>query len=307
MIFSLTVISVLAYKTILEIGNYKYEKSIIELMKDKNLNREIQSIIEHKTLDTKEYKIHYFISGNKENETIVFLHPAFSDHNAFNPQIDFFSKDYCIITIDLLGHGLSIPNNTKDKIDKSAFHINRILEKEGIEKAHMVGVSMGSLIAQYYTLEFPEKTSSLTALGGYSINEINKEVEKAQRSSNLALLLKAVISMRSFRKATAKLTCVTETGQAIFYESSLLYKRRSFMLMQGLQYIIKDREKGKQAIPTLLLTGEYDIDLAKKMANDWHSKIKNGEHKIIKNAGHCANLDNPSEFNNILLEFLSVI
>jgi len=43
----------------------------------------------------------------------------------------------------------------------------------------------GSLIAQYFALNYPEKTKSFTALEGYDINKENKEVSKAQRSVTL--------------------------------------------------------------------------------------------------------------------------
>jgi pimeloyl-ACP methyl ester carboxylesterase len=68
---------------------------------------QIEPSIEHKTLKMDGYEIHYFVSGKEHNDLIVFLHPAFSDHRAFDQQIDFFSKEYKVITIDLIGHGLS--------------------------------------------------------------------------------------------------------------------------------------------------------------------------------------------------------
>ena len=55
---------------------------------------------------------------------------------------------------------LKMANKSKDKIDASAKHINEIMKIEGFDKAHLVGVSMGSLIAQYFALNYPEKTKS---------------------------------------------------------------------------------------------------------------------------------------------------
>jgi 3-oxoadipate enol-lactonase len=167
---------------------------------------------------------------------IVFLHPAFSDHRAFAQQIDFFSENYRVITVDLIGHGLSKAKKSKDKIDASSKHIEKIIEIEGFDKVHIIGVSMGSLIAQYFALNCPDKIKSLTALGGYDINKENKEVAKAQRSSNLSLIYRAIFSMNSFRKKTSEITCKTEKGQALFYESASLYERKSFMVMQGKEY-----------------------------------------------------------------------
>lgn len=274
------------------------------MKKNNELNVQIESSIEHKTLKMDEYEIHYFVSGKENNDLIVFLHPAFSDHRAFNQQIDFFSKKYRVVTIDLIGHGLSKAKKSKDKIDTSSKHIEKILNIEGFDKAHFVGVSMGSLIAQYFALNYPEKTKSLTALGGYDINKENKEVEKAQRSSNFSMIFRAIFSMKSFRKKAAEITCKSEKGQALFYETASFYERKSFMVMQGLQNVIKDRKSIKPQYSTLILTGEFDIELAKKMAKEWHSEIDNSKYFMIENAGHCANIDKPSKFNKIVLEFI---
>ena len=76
----------------------------------------IQSPVEHKELKQDGYSIHYFASGIPGKELIVFLHPAFADHRCFDKQIEYFSQDYRVITIDMLGHGLSKVEKSKDKI-----------------------------------------------------------------------------------------------------------------------------------------------------------------------------------------------
>lgn len=205
-----------------------------------------------------------------------------------------------------MGHGLSKANKSQDKIDSSSKHIEKILEMEGFDKVHLVGVSMGSLIAQYFALNNPFKIKSLTALGGYDINKKNKEIEKTQRLSNLSLIFRAIFSMNSFRKKTSEITCKTVNGQALFYETASRFERKSFMVMRGLQNVIKDRKNINQPYPTLILAGEFDIDLAKKMAKEWHSEIDNSEYFMIENAGHCANMDKPTEFNELVEKFIQM-
>lgn len=302
LIVVLLLITSLGIKIYFETDNATFENRI------ENMNNETKSLItcsvEHKTLKQAEYEIHYFVSGKKDSALILFLHPAFSDHRAFDQQIDFFASKYRVITIDLIGHGLSKANKSKDKIDVSVEHIDKILKTEGYDKVHLVGVSMGSLIAQYYALHYPEKVQSLTALGGYDINIEDKEVAKVQRSSNMGLIFRAVFSMQSFRKKTAEITCFSEKGQYLFYETESLYERKSFMVMSGLQNIIKNRTGIHPEYPTLILTGEHDIELAKVMAKKWHSVNAKSQFYTIKNAGHCANIDEPSEFNSVLDTFI---
>ena len=111
--------------------------------------------------------------------------------------------------------------------------------------------------------------------------------------------------MKAFRKRTAERICKSEKGQVLFYETTGHYERKSFMVMQGLQNVIKDRKNIKPKYPTLMLIGEFDIELSKKMAKEWHSEIEDSEYIMIKDAGHCANIDKPLEFNEILIDFIN--
>ncbi|MFY0686756.1 MAG: alpha/beta hydrolase [Cyclobacteriaceae bacterium] len=290
----------LSYKLVLELQN----RSL-----DDKMNRitipEISTDVTHKQILLNGCDIHYYVSGIEGKETIVMLHPAFSDHSAFQQQVDYFSKIYHVITIDMLGHGHSSRLSGADLIDQSAHHIEKILTEENISKAHLVGVSMGSLVAQHFGVLFPYKTHSLTAIGGYSINEVNEEVSRAQRSVNLSLITKVIFSMKSFRYASAHMSTYSPKGAKLFFNSAQGFKRSSFPIMQGLANIIKDRAISQYPYPVHIITGEHDIPLAHQMAKKWHEQYTHTFYHTIHGAGHCANVDKPDLFNKLYLDILS--
>lgn len=288
--------------TIVSISNY--EKEIQEMKEKETFLIRIESSIEHKELKQDGYSINYFISGDTAKELIIFLHPAFADHRCFDKQIDYFSRDYKVITIDLLGHGLSKVDKAKDKLDFSVNHIDTILKSEGYDKAHFVGVSMGTLIAQYYALMYPEKVLSMTILGGYDINADNKEIAKAQRSESIKWILKAIVSMNSFRKYVASVTVSKPEEQARFYEMASLFTRKSFTVMSGLGKVMQARENIKREYPLLILVGDKDNDLAQRISKKWHDAEPQSMYYLIKEAGHCANMDNSEDFNKIVMTFI---
>lgn len=273
---------------------------------NENLNYAIaiQCAIEHKELKQEGYSIHYFTSGDTSKELIVFLHPAFADHRCFDKQIDFFSKDYRVVTIDMLGHGLSEVNKAKDKIDVTVSHINIILKQEGYDKAHFIGVSMGTLIAQYYALKHPEKISSMTILGGYNINADNKEIAKAQRAEQIKWIFKAIFSMNSFRRYVSTFSASNPDEQARIFEMASLFRRKSFMAMSGLGNVLRHRDNIMRNYPLMILCGDKDLELAKRASKKWHETELTSKYFLIENAGHCANMDNAEEFNKIVIEFL---
>ncbi len=264
----------------------------------------IESPVEHRTLDREGYSIHYYTSGDPDGELIIFLHPAFADHRCFDGQIDHFSKRYRVITVDLLGHGLSEVGKAKDRIDSSIEHIDSIIRSLGKSKAHFIGVSMGTLIGQYYALKNPEKVLSMTILGGYDINADNREISKAQRTENIKWILKALFSMSSFRKYVASVSVSSSEGQARFYQMATHFTRRSFKAMSGLGNVIKRRENVRRDYPLLILSGDRDLELARRVSRKWHDSEPGSEFFLIKDAGHCANMDRPEKFNEMVFDFL---
>lgn len=292
---------VLIVKIYFEVDARRYEKYVDE---SSAIKIEVPtSAVEHKKLEQEGYDIHYFVSGTLEGDLIILLHPAFSDHTVFDAQIDALAENYRVVAVDLIGHGLSQIRKSDDKIDASAKHIVEIMEREGYSSAHIMGASMGSLIAQYVGVEYPSRVKSLTVLGGYDINRVNPKLSKAQNSSNIQMMLRAMLSMRSFRKYGSGITAYTTEGKMKFYESMRLYTRKSFLVMRGFMNIIKDRNFTAN-YPILIMVGEYDVPLALDLARGWHRDLEGSEYVEIDNAGHCANLDNVEQFNNTLLNFI---
>ncbi len=264
----------------------------------------IQSPVIHKTLPQDGYQIHYYTAGPDTGTPIVFLHPAFGDHHAFDQQIDAFASQYPLITMDMMGHGLSQVGSSSDKIDKTADHIVQILNREGHKKAHLVGVSMGSLQAQYFALQYPEMTASLTVLGGYDINGDNAEVNKAQRSENLKWIFKALFSMPSFRRYISEVSCSDATSQSRMRAMAEHFSRRSFRVMSGLGKVIQKRDTPIRTYPMMIMVGEGDIELSQKMSALFHAREPSSHFVVLAGAGHCANMDQADSFNEKLWSFL---
>ncbi len=281
-----------------------YENKIRRMKLQESFFVNIKTSVKHNELKQNGYSIHYYTCGDTANELLIFLHPAFADHRCFDKQIDFFSKKYRIVTIDMLGHGLSKVNNAKDKIDFTVYHIDTILKTEGYNKAHFIGASMGTLIAQYYALKYPENILSMTILGGYDISVENKEITKTQRSENFKWLIKAIFSMNSFRRYVANAVVNNAEDQARFYCMTGLFTRKSFTVMPGLKNILKLRKNSYVHYPLLLLCGENDLELVKDVCKKWNKRVSKSKYYIIKNAGHCANMDNPEVFNKIVMNFI---
>lgn len=260
---------------------------------------------ETKQLVKPDYAIHYYCSGQPDNPLVMFLHPAFGDHRCFDSQIEAFSEHYRVITLDMLGHGRSQLSGGKEKMDVTIEHIREIMDIEGYNSSHFVGVSMGSLVAQYYAIRYPDRVNSLTAVGGYDIHGNNREIVKTQHLEIVKWLVLITFSMKKFRRYLASLTVVLPEQQMKFYEMASLFSRRSMRVMSGIQSFLQQREGYRFSKPLLLLCGEHDLDLAKRASAMWHAKEAQARYDIIPAAGHCANMDHPERFNTVVLNFLA--
>ena len=125
----------------------------------------------------------YFISGTEHAQWVLFIHAAFVNHNMFQSQFEYFENKYNILAVDIIGHGQSTDTQKGDSIDKMSKWIFDILKAENIQKVHIVGVSLGAVLAQDFANHFPESVSSLACFGGYDINHFDMKLQKKIRKS----------------------------------------------------------------------------------------------------------------------------
>jgi pimeloyl-ACP methyl ester carboxylesterase len=260
--------------------------------------------IAHRTIEHAGCAIHYFTSGDTRKETVVFIHPAYGDHRCFDRQIDCFSSEYHVITLDLPGHGLShVASGVK--IDRSATIIDEILMAENKTTSHIVGVSIGALIGQYFALQYPHKVLSMTALGGYDIQSEQTEIAREQRKEIFGAVMKIIFSMDAFRRYAAAVSCADKTEQLHFYRSARSFTRRSLVVMSGFGNIIRQRDKKAiRSYPLMIMVGDSDMEIARRAAENWHNCEPDSLFTVVRDAGHCANMDNSQEFNEAVIGFL---
>lgn len=245
--------------------------------------------------------IHYWTNDSKVDSAIIFIHPAFGNHTCFDQQLDYFS-DYRVITIDLIGHGLSLG---KGKLENTANYIKNIMEIENINKINLVGVSIGSVLVQDFANKYPDLVESLTCIGGYDINNFTNELQKDTGKEQMKMMIKALFSIKSFAENNKKISAYTEEAQEKFYQMNLKFKKSSFRYLASLGKMINKYKIDKRNYPLLIGVGEYDNEMAKKASLLWHESEPESEFIEFNGAGHIVNMDTPSEFNKVLKRFIS--
>lgn len=258
-----------------------------------------------------EYKLEnspivYYIDETANKDWAVFIHAAFVDHRMFEKQFKYFSGKFNLLAIDILGHGNSIKANRGDSIEKMALWINQIFEKHNISSAHFVGVSLGSVLVQDFANKFENKVLSLACFGGYDINSFDFKKQKINSKQQMKMMLKAMFSIKWFAKANKKISAYTTEAQEEFYNMNIRFKKKSFMYLSKLQNLINKFPKKQRKYKLLVGCGQHDIPMEIDIVNTW-AENEHCEKAIIQDAGHCANMDNPKEFNICIENFWNKI
>ncbi len=254
----------------------------------------------------KDMEVFYTESGSPEKPAIVFLHPAFADHTMFKHQTAYFDKDYHVITVDMVAHGKSQPRKHRVDMDSMPDILAGILDASGIVKAHLVGVSLGSIVAQAMASAYPERTASVTIVGGYSIHKDNKHIQQAQRKEMLRWVFMMLTSMKKFKSYVVEVSTYSDEAKATFTKAISGFTRRSFMYMRGMERFFVDMAE-PVSYPLLILCGEHDTPLALEAGKRLSALEPGSCFIVIKDAGHCANIDNPDVFNPELETFIKGI
>ncbi|MBO9596474.1 MAG: alpha/beta hydrolase [Cohnella sp.] len=247
--------------------------------------------------------IAYEIAGASDSPAVVLLHPAFADRRIFEHQIKAFSERYRVIAIDMPGHGDTSTKGTRVTLKDAPAIIESILLENGIGECHLIGVSLGGLVAQAFADRYPERVRSVTVVGGYSIHRPSDKIKKAQRREALKWLFYIAFSMRKFKSYVLSVSCFTKQGRSLFERGIRRFERKSFAAMSGIDRLFRSKDTAV-AYPLFIMAGEHDLPLALETAEEWHAVEPNSELDVIAGAGHCANADKPEAFNERMLTFL---
>ncbi|PKO11650.1 MAG: hypothetical protein CVU39_28180 [Chloroflexi bacterium HGW-Chloroflexi-10] len=251
----------------------------------------------------KNYDVAYQTAGDPSNPCIVCLHPAFGNHHAFDDQLKTLSTDYYLIAPDMLGHGMTQPEKTNDKVDATIAQINAILDQSQIKSAHLLGVSLGSLIVQGFAYQYPLRTKSVTVVGGYSIHKNNKDLMKTQNKEIFSWLFKVLFDMKSFREYVSRQSTYLPQAYQRMLDYSQKITRKTFLYLQGMRKIFIDNEAAVN-YPLLIVYGDHDLPIALEHGKEWVKIEPKAALVIIENAGHCANMEQPEAFNEVFARFV---
>ena len=262
-------------------------------------------------------RLHYEEAG--EGTPIVFVHEFGGDHRSWEPQMRRFSRQHRCITFGARGYP---PSDVAEDVqrysqEQATLDIVSVMDAAGIDRAHVVGLSMGGFAVLHLGLAFPSRALSLTVAGaGYGaekhlegyFRDVSLEVAKQFETLGSGTFAKTY----SLGASRVQFQNKDPRGWAEF--ASMLGEhsaRGSANTMRGVQALrpsIYDLETAlrSMSVPTLVMVGDED-DHCLQPGIFLKKTIPACGLVVMPKTGHTLNLEEPELFNQFLREFIGLV
>ena len=247
----------------------------------------------------------YSLSKINEKNPIVFIHGVGLTKEIWDPQINFF-KDYNTLTYDLLGHGKTPLKKSKVSFEDFSKQLVQLINELNFNKIHLVGFSLGALIARHFASEHGDKLSSLIIHGS-----IYKRTEEQNR------VVKNRFEVAKINKLTSKQTALRRWLSVDFLKKNPdIYKKIYLILDKNkrldflkcyeifVNYVDDDNMLKKINVNTLITTGENDVGSTPEMSRNLSKMIQGSKFIEIKKGKHLCSIECADDVNITFKEFI---
>jgi len=251
------------------------------------------------------FDTHYTLNKVGEKSPIVFIHGVGLNQDIWRPQIDFF-KDYTTLTYDLLGHGKTPLSKAKVNFNDFYRQLLNLIDELEFKKIHLVGFSLGALIAREFASKHSERLCSLIIHGSiYKRTEEQKRVvlnrfhvAKMNKPASRHTALRRWFT-QSFIKKNLEIYKKIYLGLENNDHKNFLKSYELFVNYQDDDNLIK-----KINVNTLVTTGENDVGSTPEMARNLSKLIRDSKFVEIKKGKHLCGVECADDVNIIFKNFI---
>ena len=249
----------------------------------------------------------HYIYVKKDNTPLVFIHGVGLDHQMWKPQIENLNE-FSTITYDLLGHGRTPFKKEKLSLGDFSNQLNEILGHLNIDKIHLVGFSLGSLIALDFASKSEDKIDKLILIGT-TYKRSREERSLVIDRYNQAKLNKPISKQALKRWFTDEYLEKNPKTYDLFME--ILNKNsadhKNFLKAYELFANHEDNTQVIQSITskTLVMTGSNDPGSTPAMSKKLIKDLANSRYVEIENGKHLCSIECADDVNMNIRNFIN--
>ena len=254
--------------------------------------------------------IDYLTAGERRRPVLLMLHGIGGGAECFRPQLDAFAEDYCSVAWDMPGYGNSAPLQHLT-FPSLADALARLIDEIGADQVHLIGHSIGGMIAQQFIADHPGRVRSLSLVatsaafgsrdGDFQRRFLEDRLGPLERGATMAKLADSIVDSLTGHNPDPEMIGIARRCMADVPESS--YRAN----MECLVTFDLRKELDKIRVPTLVVAGERDTNAPPAVMEKMASFIPDARYVCVPDAGHLINLEQPSTFNTVLRDFLQTV
>ncbi|MCJ0763600.1 alpha/beta fold hydrolase [Variovorax terrae] len=243
-----------------------------------------------------------------EGEPILFLHGIGGNRQNWAGQLAHFGARFRAISLDFRGYGDSAAIEEPFEFADFVEDALRVLDALEIGRAHVVGLSMGGLVAQALYARAPQRVASLCLTACRSGAE--PVLQGARREGFISARLGPLNSggpqalAQSLAPTLIGRQATAEAREQVMASLGKLRPDSYLKIMEARMRIAPFLDPATVAVPVLVIGSDEDTVAPLAQMRDLAASIPQAQLAVIGGAGHLVNIEKPQEFNHALLAFL---
>lgn len=243
----------------------------------------------------------YYAERPGAGRPVVFLHGAAANHLVWGAQLRELGQTHRAIALDLPGHGRSDPPG-RDTIEGYRDDLLGLLDALAIDRAVVVGHSMGGAIALALALAHPDRVAGLGLVGtGARLRVLPAILEGIQSPAGYARIAELVVDHSYAAGLDARLR---ERALAEFRSCPPAVAHADFSACDEFDVMAR---LGEIRAPTLVVCGSEDRMTPVKYSEFLAAHIPRARLVVLEGASHSAMLEQPDALNEALADFLTTL
>ncbi len=247
-----------------------------------------------------------FYRDEGAGQPVMLIHGVGADSSSWDEIAPGLAQRFRVLRLDLRGHGRSGRIEGDCTLDDFVRDLLDVMDAAGVDKAHVVGFSLGGLIAQGIALSHPDRVDRLALISAVAGRT---EEERAKVRARLEILRNEGIA------------AITAAAQERWFTPGFVqaHPEKVRDRMEQLKHNDPDSYKAAYTVfsmsdlgerlhdirhRTLIVTGEHDVGSNTRMARYMHDQISDSELRILPGLRHSVLTEAPEQTGTLLIQFL---
>lgn len=242
------------------------------------------------------------VHGN--GDPVLLVHGLGGTSNVFGPQVGVLSRYFQCIRPDLPGSGRS-PADGPLSIAGLADAVEGVMDERGLDRVHLVGHSLGTIVCQHVAARRPNRVRSLALIGPLhappdAARPVIRDRAAKARAEGMVGIADAIVQAGTSADTKANRPEVAALVREILMRQDPEGYARTCEALAAAE----PADAARIACPTLLVTGDEDGTAPPTAVRALHRKIAGSSLRILDRCGHWTTFERPAEVNEALVNFL---